>query len=100
MKYTRLGELLSGSFNDILRTAGIQIGIDKLNNLRFQCEQLGTHLERLVHNKSIEVAKKLQEATSSGFSAFEQEIDRLDARIDALEKKSKKTTRRKGYGPK
>lgn len=98
MKYTRVGEMLAGSFNDILRTAGIQIGIDKLNALRFQCEQLGSHLEKMIHNKSIEVAKKLQEATSSGFDKYGDELEKLEARVAKLEEK--KTTRRKGYGPK
>jgi hypothetical protein len=87
MQYTRLGELLSGSFNDILRTAGIQIGMDKLNALREQCERLGVHLEKVIHNKSIEVAKKLQQATSGGFEAFEKDLSALEKRIEVLEKK-------------
>jgi hypothetical protein len=85
--YTRLGEVLAGAFNDILRHAGIQIGIDKLNDLRHRCESLGTHLENVVHNKAVETTKKLQEAVLKGFESYEDELDEIKKRLDKLEKK-------------
>jgi len=89
MNYSRLGEILTGSFNDILRTAGLQVGMDKLNALRAQCERLGEHFEKVIHNQAIETTSRLQQATSNGFDAFEAEITRLEKRIEALEKKPK-----------
>jgi hypothetical protein len=87
VNYSRIGEVLYGAFNDILRTAGIVVGMDKLDAMRMRCEDLGAQLERIVHNKAINTTKKLQQATVKGFESFEEEQDRLEKRVAELEYK-------------
>lgn len=88
--FTKLGEVLTGAFNDILRHAGVQVSMDKLSDLRTRCEALGVQLERVVQNKAVETTQKLQVAVSTAFKSYEAELDSLEARIKVLEEAAKK----------
>jgi hypothetical protein len=85
MSSKALEEVLAGVFCDILKCAGISLSLTQLERIRMESGRLADHLEGITHNKTVEMSDKLQAAVVSGFENFEDEITRLDAKIDDLE---------------
>lgn len=80
-----LEEVLSGTFCDILKRAGISLSLTQLEAIREDSKRLAEHLEGITHNKTVRMLNKLQVSVAEMAGNFEDEIARVEARIDSYE---------------
>ena len=95
-----LGELLHGSFYDILRSVGIAPDQVQLENLRRKCDLLGKKMEAILKLQAIEVGEKLQDATQAGFEKFGEKFVELSEQVEALQAQLNKVSTQVGRNKK
>lgn len=61
------------------------VNYDKVTKLQDILEDVVIIISKIAESKSVEVAKKVQEATKAGFEAFAADMDQLKAKVKALE---------------
>lgn len=77
-------EIFHSLFYDVVRSAGVALNSEQLDKIRSRTKALAKAVEIQAERKAIEVAKRLQNATSEGFNAMAEEIDNNRKAIDAL----------------
>ncbi len=80
-----LEEIVAGVFCDVLKCAGISLSVDQLERIRDESKRLAHHLQGITHNKTVGMLNELQESISEMAENFQDEIARVEARIDSYE---------------
>lgn len=80
------GEIFHGLFYDVIRSAGVALNSDQLAKVRQRTDILAKAIEVQAERKAIEVAKRLQKATSDGFHLMAEDIAKNTEAINSLNK--------------
>jgi TolA-binding protein len=90
----RFADIMSGLLFDVLKAAGVNWQPSKAyERIRETGRRMALTIEFHAERKAIDVAKKLQSEVVKAFKSMEEEIDKLNKRIEELEKNADSTRR-------